>query len=57
MTSLYNSEAKPFQSPWSGQICLNVASEVATDRKSKKAIFQSPWSGQICLNSDYDEPI
>ena len=41
--------AEEFQSPWSGQICLNLAKQGL--RKQNKEEFQSPWSGQICLNS------
>ena len=39
-----------FQSPLSGQICLNAKKGL---RKQGKSIdmFQSPLSGQICLNS------
>ena len=37
-----------FQSPWSGQICLNLASCQVAMMIPKS--FQSPWSGQICLN-------
>ena len=38
-----------FQSPWSGQICLNPKE---FQKEAEKALkFQSPWSGQICLNA------
>ena len=37
-----------FQSPLSGQICLNDKQvKCAT---AEEALFQSPLSGQICLN-------
>ena len=38
-----------FQSPWSGQICLNDVKAAASEVAAK---FQSPWSGQICLNAE-----
>ena len=38
-----------FQSPKSGQICLN--NSIVDNAKLSKSAFQSPWSGQICLNS------
>ena len=37
-----------FQSPWSGQICLNSRQECLDEHATE---FQSPWSGQICLNA------
>ena len=36
-----------FQSPRSGQICLNAVQKLD---KSLADLFQSPRSGQICLN-------
>ena len=40
-------EKQQFQSPLSGQICLNAAASVAANISLE---FQSPLSGQICLN-------
>ena len=43
-----------FQSPLSGQICLNFASK-GFEHIYVKVPFQSPLSGQICLNSTAEE--
>ena len=40
--------SQKFQSPKSGQICLNAKKGLRAQGKSVE--FQSPWSGQICLN-------
>ena len=40
--------AEQFQSPKSGQICLNIAN--TTWQYECHMSFQSPKSGQICLN-------
>ena len=42
-----------FQSPKSGQICLNEAAELC--EIDVVDTFQSPKSGQICLNCFRDE--
>ena len=39
-----------FQSPLSGQICLNVLAKKGLRAQNKSVEFQSPLSGQICLN-------
>ena len=41
---------KLFQSPRSGQICLNFKPYSKSSEANEVRTFQSPRSGQICLN-------